>query len=94
LYEIEIDGVRYFHGEGCSSTVQALYRSQTSIVFGHFHSKFELIYSNDRFAMCVGWLGDQNSYAFDYAKTSLKKGILGCGVVLNEGTIPLLIPLK
>lgn len=92
--EITIDNVTYFHGEGCSSTIQALYQSKNSIVFGHFHSRFELIYNQDKFGMCTGWLGDQEAYAFDYSRTTLKKGILGCGVVLNNGTLPILIKLN
>jgi len=92
--EITMDGVTYFHGEGCSSTAQSLYQSKNSIVFGHFHSRFELIYNNNKFGMCVGWLGNKEAYPFDYAKTSIKKGILGCAVVLENGTLPILCPLN
>jgi metallophosphoesterase superfamily enzyme len=91
---ITIDGVTYSHGEGYTSTTQSLYQSNTSIVFGHFHSKYEIVYNNGKFGMCVGWLADQDAYAFDYARNCSKKGILGCAVVLNNGTLPILLPLN
>lgn len=91
---LTLSGVTYLHGDDCASTLQSLLHSQTSIVFGHFHSKMELIHLNGRFGLCVGWLGDQDAYAFDYAKNAIKKGILGCSVVLNDGTLPIIIPLK
>jgi hypothetical protein len=95
-FEMEcfINGVRFLHGDSCSSTIQSLFRSDSSIVFGHWHSKFEIVYAGNKFGMCVASLIDQENYAFDYAKTYLKKSILGCGVVLNHGKLPLLIPLN
>jgi len=91
--EVIIDDVRYFHGEGCASTIQSIYQSPRSIVFGHFHSRFELLFNNGKFGICAGWLADQEAYAFDYAKATIKKGILGCAVVLDNGTQPILVPL-
>ena len=90
--EIIIGKTKYLHGEGCSSTLQSLLQSSTNIVFGHFHSKFEIIYNQDRFAMCVGWLGDRDALAFNYARTFVKQQILGCAVVLNDH--PILVPMQ
>lgn len=90
--DIQIGKTKYLHGEGCSSTLQALLQSGTNIVFGHFHSKFEIIYNQDKFGMCVGWLGDRDALAFNYARSFVKQQILGCAVVLNDH--PILCPLK
>jgi predicted phosphodiesterase len=90
--EVIIGRTKYLHGEGCSSTLQALLQSNTNIVFGHFHSKFEIIYNQDRFAMCVGCLVDKDAIAFNYARTFVKQQIIGCGVVLNDH--PILVPIK
>jgi metallophosphoesterase superfamily enzyme len=85
------NNIKYIHGEGCSSTLQSLLQSNTSIVFGHFHSKFEIIYNQNKFAMCCGWLGNIDDIAFEYARTFIKRPILGCGIIQNH--LPLLIPM-
>jgi len=90
--EVTIDNVKYMHGEGCGSTYQSLLHSDKSIVFGHWHGKFEIMYLPNRFAMCVGWLGDDTAYAFEYGRYRTRKSVLGCGVVV-EG-LPILEPLK
>ena len=88
-----LDNVTYLHGDGCTNTLRSLLFAKNSIVFGHVHSKLEIMYVDDKYAMCVGWLGDQSADAFGYAQTHTRKCILGCGVVLNNGKQPILIKL-
>lgn len=91
----DIDGVRYEHGEGAKPHIKMLNNRQ-SYVCGHTHSELSIKYSvseHDRlFAMQVGWGGDQSAYAMAYAK-NFKKGIVSCGLVLKNGTLPLVIPM-
>lgn len=89
--EVIIDNVKYTHGDGCGSTYQSVLHSNKSIVFGHYHSKFEIMYLPTKFAMCVGWLGDDTTYAFEYGRHFTRKSVLGCAVVI-EG-LPVLEPL-
>lgn len=91
--QIILNNVKYIHGEGYTNTLQSILYSEENLVFGHLHTKFELIYTKERFAMCLGWLGDRNSSAFSYAKSGIKQQQLGCGVILENGTLPILIPL-
>ena len=44
--------------------------------------------------MQVGCGVDDRSYAMAYAKNFTKKYIVSCGVVLESGTLPLLIPMN
>ena len=91
----DIDGVRYEHGEGQKPHIKMLNNRQ-SYVCGHIHSELKITYSvseHDRlFAMQMGWGGDQSAYSMAYAK-NFKKGIVSCGVVLKNGTLPLVIPM-
>jgi metallophosphoesterase superfamily enzyme len=90
-----VDGVRYEHGEGPRAKKKMM-TERTSIVCGHRHSEAYIEYSvsdKDRlFAMQVGWGGDQSAYAMEYAK-NFKKGVVSCGVVLDRGVTPILIPM-
>lgn len=91
----DIDGVRYEHGEGQKPHVKMLHNRQ-SYVCGHVHSQLSIQYSvseHDRlFAMQIGWGGDQKAYSMAYAK-NFKKGVVSCGVVLKNGTMPIAIPM-
>ena len=92
--DYELDGVRYIHGEGCSSTMQSVLQSTTSLVFGHWHKKLEITYNQHKFGMCAGCLTDETTYAFEYGRTYINKQILGCAVVLDNGKLPILCPLQ
>ena len=91
-----IDGVCYEHGEGSAPHIKML-RNRRSYVCGHIHSKLSITYSvSDHdilFAMQVGWGGDQNAYAMEYAK-NFQRGVVSCGVVLENGQTPIVIPMK
>lgn len=96
---LEVDGVYYEHGDkGKGGSTAALAQAQDnmkSTVIGHFHSIFNINYfanpSKLIFGMNVGSLIDHHALAFNYAKHSKKKSILGCGAVIKG--FPVLIPM-
>jgi len=77
--------------------MQAILNSRTNLVMGHYHTKFEIVYSASKkdliWGMFVGCGIDPNKYAFGYAKNHVKRPILGCGVVLDDGRLPILEPM-
>jgi len=91
----DIDGVRYEHGEGQRPHIKMLHNRQ-SYVCGHIHSELSIKYSvseHDRlFAVQIGWGGDQSAYSMAYAR-NFKKGVVSCGVILENGTTPIVIPM-
>ena len=98
--EHNIDGVTYVHGTGSSGkgATKRVREWHTSIVQGHIHTEaFVDWYCNKNyrlFAMQVGCGVDDRSYAMAYAKNFTKKYIVSCGVVLNNGTLPIVIPMN
>jgi predicted phosphodiesterase len=94
--EIEIDEVKYFHGEGLSANTElAVRKVGQSVVYGHTHKgsiAFKAMKKDLLFAMNVGCLIDQHAYAFEYAKHALEKSFIGVGVVI-DGKQPILIPM-
>jgi hypothetical protein len=95
---IEVDNVRYFHGEGYGGALGALKAAQASmqpVVIGHLHSFAGCLFNaNPKYlfwGMNAGCLIDRHAYAFAYAKNSPAKPILGCGVV-REG-VPTFVPM-
>tara|TARA_R110000744_G_scaffold177689_1_gene296626 strand:+ start:1043 stop:1759 length:717 start_codon:yes stop_codon:yes gene_type:complete len=95
-----IDNVLYVHGTGCSGKgiTKRLREWQTSIVQGHIHTEaFVDWYCNkDKklWAMQVGCGVDDRSFAMAYAKNFTKKYIVSCGVVLENGTLPIVVPME
>lgn len=94
----EFNKVLYIHGEGSGNILNTILHKRQSTVCGHLHSKFEIVYSASRhdllFGMHVGCGIDIKQYAFEYNKDDLKRPIIGCGVVLENGTLPILIPFN
>lgn len=95
---VDIDGVRYEHGEGFSKWMGALNCAQANmqpVVIGHLHScAGVLMNANPKFlywGMNAGCLIDRHKYAFHYAKKDKHKPILGCGVILNA--TPTFVPM-
>lgn len=95
----EIDGVIYTHGTGSSGkgATKRVREWQCSIVQGHIHTEAYIDwYCNKEyrlFAMQVGCGVDDRSYAMAYARNFTKKYIVSCGVVLNNGTLPIVLPM-
>ena len=87
----EKNGVLYVHGEG--GTARTKWRADMrNTVQGHLHTQAyceHYVGQNFRvFGMQVGCGIDHESYAMAYAKYG-KKPAIGCGVVLNNGKLPI-----
>lgn len=97
----EIDGVIYQHGTGKSGkyayTNWAIENLQSTVT-GHVHSASGVSFQTSRhhriFGMGVGCGIDLKSFAFKYGENFARRPILGCGVVVNEGTLPIFIPME
>jgi len=89
-----INNVLYHHGT--NGAIPRMLQSRISVVQGHLHSCHYIHWSQsevDRlFAMQVGCGIDNDAYAFHYGRQFPKKPVLGCGVVLDKGRVPLVIP--
>lgn len=99
--EYEINDVVYTHGTGNSGETAAYKRAlnrRKSIVSGHLHTTANInwnVSDVDRiFAMNVGCGIDDKQYCFNYAKNFTKKSIVSCAVVLNNGKLPIIIPME
>jgi hypothetical protein len=92
---VEIFNVNINHGEGGTARSK-MKKDLQSQIQGHLHSDFYLEYivgKNFRiFGMQIGSGVDHHSYAMAYGK-NFKKPAIGCGVLLNKGTLPILIPM-
>jgi len=93
--QIVYNGVLYIHGEGGTARSK-MKKELHSVVQGHLHTQFYCEYavgSNFKiFGMQVGCGIDHKSYAMAYAKNYGKPAI-GCGVVLENGTLPINVPM-
>lgn len=91
--KIVINNIMYTHGT--NNALKRMKDSRISVVQGHLHtiqyvqrSQSEV---NNLFAMQVGCGIDDNAFAFAYNKSFNARPIIGCGVVLNKGTLPIVI---
>ena len=94
--EFIIDDVLYVHGTGRKARNRAR-KDLTSVVQGHYHSEsyIEHYVGNNFsiFAMQLGCGIDRKSYAMAYGK-HFDKPHINCGVVLENGTLPILEYMK
>jgi hypothetical protein len=93
-----VDGVVIEHGDrasGASTGERLIDANHASTVYGHHHDCPGITYRRkaDRtlFAMNVGCLIDENSYAMSYTKMNRSKPVLSCGVVIDG--VPHVIPM-
>ena len=90
--EVVIDDVNYNHGEGGTARTK-MRKEHQSQVQGHLHPQAYIEYSvgnqHKYFGMQVGCGVDREAYALAYAKRYPKQAI-SCGVVLDNGTLPIL----
>jgi len=100
-FEFEIDNVRYIHGTGYSGKyghVQAAYNNRQSIVMGHSHSSCGIEYAANSkdiiYGMNVGCGIDRKKYAFNYGRDFKRKPIVACGVILDNGKYPIIVPMN
>lgn len=98
---VESNGVLYLHGEGgggINGALQKALNKRMSIVQGHFHTEAHIRWNvsqfDRQFAMQVGCGIDDESYALAYAKYNTKKSIISCAVVLDDGELPILEPMR
>lgn len=94
------DGVVFSHGTGKSGEYAAkawMLDNRKSSCIGHIHTSLSVQYVASRwdrlFAMSVGCGIDQSTYAAEYAKDFGRRQLIGCGVVLNNGQLPIAIPM-
>ncbi len=93
---IELFGVNINHGEG-GTAKNRIKKELQSQIQGHLHSEFYVEFLVGAkfiiFGMQVGCGVDNKSYAMAYGK-NYKKPAIGCGVLLEKGTLPMVIPMK
>jgi len=91
-YNFVYDDVLYTHGTGMKAHTKAG-KEMMSVVAGHWHHDCYITYLTGRnktiFSMQVPVGINHKAYAFDYAK-DMPKPTLGCGVVLNDGKLPII----
>jgi len=94
--EFIIDRVRYTHGTGRKARMRAK-DDLISTVQGHYHSEGYVEHFVGQFyrifAMQVGCGVDREAYAMAYGR-HFKKMHISCGVVLNNGELPILEYMK
>jgi len=85
----------YFHHGRSANTKTYTTNMGMSAVQGHYHEKFEIFFwgNSERlnFGMTVGCLVNDQSLAFEYNNSNLKRPIIGCGMIIDSQ--PRLIPL-
>ena len=98
--DYEIDGVKYFHGDGYSGKyayANASQKEAMSVVIGHCHSVAGIHWNANNqklwFGMSVGSGIDDKTYAFEYGKRCPRKSIISCGVVINGHPYHEMMPL-
>jgi predicted phosphodiesterase len=90
-WEFEIDDVLYTHKPShgvkmaLNNNIDGRMRSS---VFGHTHIRPGVVYAKKKgmkqlFSLNVGWGGDQDAYAFEYAKEFAEEGVVGAGLVID-----------
>jgi len=87
----EQDGVQYIHGEGGTARTKCR-ADMMNTVQGHLHTQcYTEWYVGKKFRVFGTQVGcgiDHDSYAMAYAKYG-KKPAIGCGIILNNGKLPI-----
>ena len=93
---IVIDNVLYQHGEGGTARTK-MRKELMSTVQGHLHTQgyvdFQVGRNYKIFGMQVGCGIDKDSYAMAYGK-NFGKPFISCAVILDNGNLPILEPMK
>lgn len=96
-HEFIHNDVRYIHGSIGDAFARAR-DSRMSTVQGHLHSKTFVQYSvSEKDAIWGMQLGaglDREKYAFEYAKTMTQKPVISAGLVLENGSLPIIRLMK
>lgn len=93
--------IRFFHGMGYSGKfphLNAVAEQGQSVVMGHIHTVCGIGWNcnehSSHFGMASGCGIDRHNYAFRYGRDFRRKPILGCGVILEGGKLPISITMK
>ena len=94
--EFEYNDVLYTHGTGRKAEPR-MKQDLRSTICGHYHTEFYIKYLVGAkfrlFAAQVGCGIDQKAYAMAYGR-NFAKSVIGCAVVLEDGNLPILEPMK
>lgn len=86
----------YMHHGKISDSLRLSQQMGMCVIQGHFHEKFKVDYwANPNglyWAMSVGCLIDDDSYAFNYNNVNIKRPIIGTGLVVDS--VPILEAMK
>lgn len=100
-FDFVVDGVLYQHGTKASGGFAYSSRAKDNMmntVIGHTHSTAGVHHMASKakaiWGMGVGCGVDNSAYSMAYGKSFPKKPIIGCGVVLDNGQLPLFIPME
>jgi len=93
--------VKYMHGTGKTGMYMHKHwatENMKSTVTGHGHSNsgtsFQASHDKLLFGLGVGCGIDIGSYSMQYGDNFSRRPIVGCGVVKENGTLPIFIPMK
>lgn len=93
--EIELNNVCYNHGEAGTARTRMKAQLQSQVQ-GHLHAEAYVDWSVGAkykvFGLQTGCGIDREAYAFNYGRV-FKKPVISCSVVLNKGTLPILLPM-
>jgi len=96
----EHHNVVYLHGQGGGGITGAYTKVlnwRKSLAQGHWHSssytKWSVSEIDRLFAMQLGCGIDYKAYAMAYAINMIRKPIIECGVILDNGRIPIHVPM-
>lgn len=93
--EVELYNVCYNHGEAGTARTRMKNELQSQVQ-GHLHAEAYVDWSvgakHKVFGMQVGCGVDRTAYAMSYGRI-YKKPVISCGVVLNSGSLPILLPM-
>jgi hypothetical protein len=99
-WKFEYQNIIFTHGNrsGSYAHVNIARDNRKSTVSAHVHSSAGVHFLSSDYdliwGMNVGCLINIKEYAFAYAKDYTQRPVIGCGVVLNNSTLPLFIPMN
>jgi len=95
------NNILFMHGIGFSGKypyANAMERHRMNVVMGHTHSSAGVYYSASQkdllWGMGVGCGVDDEKVVFEYGQEYPRKSIISCGVILENGRVPLVIPME
>lgn len=95
-----MNDVLYYHGDSTitpATSIKKAISNGINTVHGHAHTNAGVYYAatNGRliWAMNTGCGIDRHEKAFDYQKFVNAKPVIGCGVVLDKGKLPIFLPM-